>query len=200
MKISGKENVPHDLWPATELPPLNFIEKLSLVLAGFNVTFDLSPAGDAVKLVAMPQSATLQRKYTTPGDAQGIAAQLGPKFPAGNFSASGKELTVVGPWEVHDAVARLLAGERVRPSPPPTRGKQVYTLNAENKPVGGVMKALATQLGKKVTFDDVKVQRRLASEISLNVKDASLDELLHAVLDPANLKFELQGDTIRVFD
>ncbi len=200
LKINGKEHVPHDLWPAMELPPLNFIEKISLVLAGFHVTFELSPTGDSVRLIAMPAEATIERRYTPRGDLTKLAQQLSQQFPQAKISAEGKQLVIDGRWEVHDAVARLLSGERVRTTPAPLAGMKKFTLTVENKPVGGVMRALGTQLGKTVTFDDVKVQRRLSEEISLNLKDASLEELLRSVLTPANLQFELKGDAIRVYD
>lgn len=198
--ITGAEHVPHDLWPAVELPPLDFCEKLSLVLAGFHVTFELSPTGDAVKLVPMPESASLERRYTPRGDAAELAKQLGERFPQGRFRAEGKQLVVDGPWETHDAVARLLAGESAASRPTAGTGEQVYTLTVENKPVGAVVKALSKQLGKTISFDDVKDQQRLATEVSASVKQASLDELLRSLLEPAGLKFEVQGDAVRVFD
>jgi hypothetical protein len=200
VKITGAENMPHDLWPAVQLPPLNFIEKLSLVLAGFQVTFELSPSGDAVRLLAMPQAASLERRYTPHGDAALLATQLAAKFPQAKIRAAGTQLIVDGPWETHDAIARLLAGERVRAAPQPGEVEKTYTLTIENKPLGPVLKALATQLGKQVNFEGVQDHGRLAQEISLSVKQASLDELLRSVLKPASLKYELQGETIRVFD
>jgi hypothetical protein len=200
IQIQGKEHVPHDLWPATTLPPLNFVEKLSLVLAGFHVSFELAANDKAVRIIAMPKEASLVRSYSPRGDVQQLATQLAAQFPQANIRAEGKQIVVDGRWEVHDSVARLISGERVRATPPPIAGMKKFTLTVENKPVGGVMRALGTQLGKTVTFDDVKVQRRLTEEISLNLKDASLEELLRSVLTPANLQFEITGETIRVFD
>jgi hypothetical protein len=200
VKINGKENVPHDLWPAVQLPPLGFIEKLSLVLAGFHVTFELSTTGDSVRLAAMPSDAAVERRYTPRGDVAKLAEELTRQFPDAKISAVGRNLVVDGRAEVHDAVERLLAGQRVASGTRPTGSRQVFTLTLENKPVGGVMRALGKQLGRSVNLDDVKAQSRLTKEISVSVKEATLDELLRAVLEPAGLKFEIQGETIRVFD
>ena len=198
VRILGKENMPHDLWPAMQLPKMNFAEKLSLVLAGFHVTFKISPDGSAVQIVAMPKEASLSRKYSAGDSAAGTAEQLSKQFPEATIRAQGRELVVDGRWEVHDAIGRLFSGERARP-PAREAGKKVYTLTVENKPVGGVVKALGRQLEKEVVFD-VSVERRLTQECSLSIKDATLQRLLREILTPAALKFEIDGDTIRVFD
>ena len=199
VSISGKQSMPHDLWPTTQLPELDFAAKLSLVLAGFHVTFKMSPSGDAVQIVAMPEEASLSRRYAAGASSVSLAEKLGEKFPSATFRADGRDLLVDGGWEVHDAVKRLLSGQPVRPPSRPDEGTKTYTLTVENKPVGGVMQALGRQLGKKVVFD-VKVERRLTKEISLDVKEVTLEQLLTEVASPAALKYEIEGDVIRVFD
>lgn len=201
VRIVGKENMPHDLWPATQLPPLGFAEKLSLVLAGFHATFELSKTGDAVRLVAMPKDAALERRYSTRGDAARLAEQLQQRYSAATIRSEARHLVVNGRWEVHEAIGRILSGERVRTTTarPPAGAENVYTLTVENKRVGGLLQALGAKLGKTVTFD-VQVERRLSKEVSFSVKNVDLDELLSAATEQAGLKYELEGDAIRVFD
>lgn len=198
--IDGKEKMPHDLWPAVQLPELGLAEKLSLVLAGFQVTFAVSPDGSKVRLVPMPTEASLVRRYPAGASAARLAGQLAGQFPKAKITASGTELVVEGRWEVHDAVDRLLSGQSVRRPPPADSGKKNYTLTVENKAVGGVLRALGGQLGKAVSFDDVKVPRRLTKEVSVSVKEATLDELFAAVLQSTGLKYEITPDGIRVYD
>lgn len=198
VRIVGKENVPHDLWPAVQLPPLDFAEKLSLVLAGFHTTFKSSPDGSAVQIVAMPMEASLSRSYPGGANAAGMAEQLSKQFPEADIRAQGRELLVDGRWEVHDAISRAFSGERVRP-PARGGGTKIYTLTIENKAVGGVLRQLGQQLGKKVVFN-VSAEQRLMKKVSFQVEKATLEELLRQMLTPASLKFEIDGDTIRVFD
>jgi hypothetical protein len=54
LEIDGLEQVPHDLWPAADLPPLDFAEYLSLLLAGFGLTFEVDEAAPQIRLVALP--------------------------------------------------------------------------------------------------------------------------------------------------
>ena len=89
--------------------------------------------------------------YNAGARAASLAEQLSKRFPRAKIRASQRELIVDGPFETHDAIARLLSGERVRP--PSNSGEQRYSLNLENKPVGGVIRALAKQVGKEVVFD-----------------------------------------------
>ena len=198
VSIAGKENMPHDLWPAMKLPALDFATKLSLVLAGFHVTFKVADDGRTTTITAMPSDVTLRRDYDAGSRAAELSRNLSPQFPEATFSVNGDKLVVEGPWEVHNEVERFLRGTPVRPAPS-AGGKKHYTLTVENKPAGGVARAIGQHVGKKVVFD-VKVDRRLTKEISINVKEVSLEQLLTAVLTPANLKFEIKGDTIRVFD
>jgi hypothetical protein len=58
LEIEGLHQVPHDLWPAADLPPLDFVEQLSLLLAGFGLTFEPLDAGPAVRLVRLPDAKT----------------------------------------------------------------------------------------------------------------------------------------------
>lgn len=200
LRVVGKENVPHDLWPEGSLPPLDVAQRLSLLLAGFHVSFEWAADGSAVRLTKMPDKPELIRRYPAGRSAATLARQLQARYPDATVTAVGSNIQVAGLWEVHDAVERLLNGESVRSPQPETGGQKTYTLTVANKPVGSLMKALSQQLGRPVEFDtnDPLVVRRLSQNASVSVKEASLDELLKAVLEPVSLKYELRGETIFV--
>lgn len=54
IEIDGLERVPHDLWAAADLPPLSLIDRLTLIVAQFDLTFKISPDGRRVTLVPLP--------------------------------------------------------------------------------------------------------------------------------------------------
>lgn len=54
LTVVNPEAVPHDLWPAADLPPLSLAEQLTLLLAGFDLTFEISADGKGLRLVPMP--------------------------------------------------------------------------------------------------------------------------------------------------
>lgn len=60
VQISGQELVPHDIWPATSLPELSFSERMTLVLAGFNLTYTF--ADGEIRLMPIPKKMTIARR------------------------------------------------------------------------------------------------------------------------------------------
>jgi hypothetical protein len=53
-RLANPEKVPHDLWDAGELPELTGIERLTLLLIGFNQTFELKPVARTIEIVELP--------------------------------------------------------------------------------------------------------------------------------------------------
>ncbi len=106
--VENSNAIPHDLWPAVDLPPLPWVDRMTLLLAGFGLTFDIDPRGESVKLIPARAAAVTDRR---PPTAQNTAAsksskQGGEKLyslkvtnePAGNVVSTvakslGKELS-----------------------------------------------------------------------------------------------------------
>lgn len=74
--VSGQV-IPHDLWPAVDLPPLTVADQLSLVLAGFDLTYRIDVAKQQLELVSWPansaQSTESNQTATTRAQAKGGA-------------------------------------------------------------------------------------------------------------------------------
>ncbi len=51
VEFEGGEFLPHDLWPARQLPPLALVDRVVLVLVGFDLTCDISPDGKTCRIV-----------------------------------------------------------------------------------------------------------------------------------------------------
>jgi len=51
ISVRGSELVPHDLWTAAELPPLTLVERLTLLLAPFDLSWSFEEEGRAIKIV-----------------------------------------------------------------------------------------------------------------------------------------------------
>ena len=52
VKIENAAAIPLDLWPAINLPPLAWSDRLTLLLAGFGLTFEVDQAGATARLVS----------------------------------------------------------------------------------------------------------------------------------------------------
>lgn len=102
------ELVPLDLWPADSFPPLSMVDRLTLLLAGFGLTFEIDDRGTVIRLIAASTAAAVAKapaaaQSTTvakPSKAKGekLYSLTVANEPAGNVlstvaKALGKELT-----------------------------------------------------------------------------------------------------------
>jgi hypothetical protein len=51
--IMNPEAIPHDLWAANELPDLTFPEELTILLLGFDLTFEFEPSNREVRILSL---------------------------------------------------------------------------------------------------------------------------------------------------
>ena len=51
VRVQNPEAIPHDLWAAGNWPMLAWVERMTLLLAGFGMTFEMDPAGASVRIV-----------------------------------------------------------------------------------------------------------------------------------------------------
>jgi hypothetical protein len=54
VEIAALERLPHDLWAAANLPALPWVDRVTLVVIQFDLTFKISPGGRQISLVAAP--------------------------------------------------------------------------------------------------------------------------------------------------
>jgi hypothetical protein len=54
VRIYGEERIPHDLWPAANLPPLAWVDRVAILAAQFDQTIKFSPDAKAIALIPIP--------------------------------------------------------------------------------------------------------------------------------------------------
>jgi hypothetical protein len=201
--INGTDDLPHDLWAAGELPDANFTDRLTLIAAQFGMTFEIAQGGESVRLVKMPDRPSIERNYSLrgiqPPDVAKLLATLKKSLPAATVDAGGGKLVVQGLAEDQDFVESLLSGGKAKTTTV-TPGKKVYQFSTVMA-VGPLIKGLGSKLGLTVTIDQAAIDAAglsLKTEVKLDVKNVSEDELLAAVLTPAGLTYQRQGQAITV--
>ncbi|HKD37092.1 MAG TPA: STN domain-containing protein [Pirellulales bacterium] len=203
VRIDGVDRIPHDLWAAADLPPANFIDRLTLIAGQFDLTFRFADEGESVQLVEMPATPVVEKSYPLRGGlaarAKEIEMKLAESLPGATVEAATDKLIVRGRAEDQDFVETYLSGRPAKRTV--TAGeKKVYTLTIV-MPVGQLIKTLGKKLDLDVQIDEEAIKAAglsLGTDVKVNVKDATADELLKAVLAPAGLAFERQGKTIRI--
>jgi hypothetical protein len=203
VRIDGTDRIPHDLWAAADVPPANFIDRLTLIAGPFDLTFRFADDGESVQLVNMPEAPVIEKSYSLRGglaqQAKGIERKLAESVPGATIEASADKLVVRGRAEDQDFVDTYLSGRPAKRIA--TSGeKKVYTLTIV-MPVGQLIKTLGNKLDLVVEIDEEAIKAAglsLSTEVNVNVKDATAEEVLKVVLAPAGLTFERQGKAIRV--
>ena len=150
LKVNGRTHAV-DIDPSTPL-----------LLAQFDLTYEVSADGASIRLVPMPDKSTLDR--------------------ASPITASRPTLEKPG--------HRVVVGQ----------SQKIYSLQVE-LPVGQLLKSLGPRMGLEIRVDQAAITaagKSLNTKVKLDVKEASADELLRAVLDPAGLTFTRKDNVVDV--
>jgi hypothetical protein len=202
-RIDGSERIPHDLWPAGRLPASALTEQLTILLAGFDLTFQMRAKERAIEIVPVSGPLTLHRRYRLPEHLERPAAALRQQVPAAKTRIEDGIAVIDARAEDHEQVAKWLRGRTASKNAPKkkTKTRQVYTLRVEEKPVGAVIRELAQRLNWQVEFDEPAIHAAglsLETNVSFAVENAEQDQLLESLLHPAGLDFRRDDDRLRV--
>ncbi len=196
--LVNAEQVPHDLWREAELPPAPWYVRLSLVLVQFGATFEVDPTAARVVLRRIHEGdLTMQKLYPAGAQAEEKMARWKKWCPGATITRHRGRIAVTGTWEDH---RRIASGGRRRSQAVP-RGMQVYTLRVLNKPVREVVELLAQRLGLQLQWSPEELSPAgvdLQQLISFYVEDATREELFRTLLEPLGMRFQLQGQTLRI--
>ncbi|MCA9107090.1 MAG: STN domain-containing protein, partial [Planctomycetales bacterium] len=199
VRIEGLEAIPHDVWAERALPDLDLIDRLSIVLAGCDLTVRWTEAGKAVEVVPLPERVHFADQYTIPAPLRSRSAELRQAFPGSNVEVSGARVEVDGMWSLHRGVQAWLAGATARPRPTGSspNAEERLTLNVEAARLEDVVMLLEERLKLSFEWTDAAAEKRQV-RVPLKVQDATLDELLEKITTAAGLKFTRDGSTVRL--
>jgi hypothetical protein len=195
VELLGAERIPHDLWPAADLPPLSWIDRLTLLAAQFDLTVQMADEGRRVALVDLPAKVVLARTYVAPRDPAGTARRWAEALPSADVELAGGKIRVEGRLEDHEYLeARLRAAPARRTTV--TAGEKTYQLSVESAALDKVVDQLARQIDLEVMWDRPAIEAAgipINQLVSRQIRDATLDELLGAVLGDTGLSFDRTG-------
>ena len=160
---------------------------------------------DEIRFLPEARSPTIQRHHRpTKWDVNTAAEQMTSRFPDATIVPQGRSLIVAATVEEHEQMAVLL-GEK-----PPRRalrnesaGKlslQRFTLRVESAPVIQLFRTLQKQ-GLDVRFDEQNLTSSgidLSTKVTLNLKDATIEQLLDQACDPVGLIYRIENETISI--
>jgi hypothetical protein len=201
IELDNPTAVPHDLWNAKNLPSLSLVDRVVLLLAGFDQTCQISTNGKSCRIVPIARPVLLTREYRPGRQMREFVQQL-QNIAGVSINRSGSNIAVTGRVEDHERIAQLLQEDTpLKREPPKPKGRtsaQVFSLRLENQPVGKVIAQLAAQLGLEVVWDSALSANLQTKLVSCDVVDGDLPTLLAAILSPAGLTFELNDRRLEI--
>lgn len=203
VEITNTESVPHDLWTETSLPPLRWIDRLTLLAIQFDLTFELSADGKHARLVPLPAEIAIERIHPAGKDPRQLIAKWQAKAPRAKISLVGEKIAVLGRVEDHEQIGQSSSGPANKPRSlsKTSVGEQVYTLAQDNVRLDDLLTQLGAKLGLEIRYDKPAMAAagvRLDQKVSVKVKEATLAQLLDAALSPAGLTCEVHGKLVEV--
>lgn len=201
IQIVNPERIPHDLWPAAQLPLLSWVDRLTLLAAQFGLTYRFVEEGRQIELVDIPDEVLIARTYQGGRNARNLARKWQRELPQAKFEVEGEEVRVLASLADHEQLERRLKGTTTR-KPVVTKGPLAHTLTAEKVALDRLVdEKLAPGLGLEFVWDRAATTAAgIASDqlISVRVDNVSLDDLLEAVFKDTGLQARRQGKRVVV--
>ncbi len=204
LQIAGLELVPHDLWAAAQLPPLSLVDRFTLLTVQFELTFNVTRAGDALRLVPIPAQVALTRSYPAGPQAATLAAKWSALIPNAQIQTSGDKLVVRGLLEEHEQISgkpRPAANRATTAQRPVDQDQQRHTVKRAEGPLGDLLAKLAKSFELELRYDEAALQRAgisLAQPVRFSVTEATLDELFAALLKETGCRFRREGRVLYI--
>ena len=208
-KVSGLDasarlpvEIPHDLWAGADIPQATITEKLTLVLAQFDLSFEWQPGADVIRLVPAPENPAVQRTWTLLSRGSRTRAEdVQRRFRSLPQRLDGSRLSMTGTVEQLEDVDRLLYPERYRPRTnprSPVPGQLSFTLEIRGR-LGSLLKGIAAKSDIDFEYDpaaltDAGIQ--LDRNVEIRMKNASLKELCEALFKDSRIDWEIDGHTV----
>jgi hypothetical protein len=198
LQFTNLDVVPFDLWPAVSLPPLPWVDRVTLVLLGFGLTLEIDERAASAQLVPAPNTPLIENRYPPRGGANALAAQLRRVMADAQIRVEKDQLIVIARQEDHDKIQRLLAGQSVNTTRPvKSGGEKQYSLKVPNQPAGNVIATVAKNIGKQPRFSPA-VAEKLQQHVTFEVNEVSLGDLLDTTLKPLGLTYRLSDDVLEI--
>lgn len=189
--ISNPEAIVNDLWAANNWPSMSLLERLSLCLIQFDLTWQWQDDGQSIKLVPLPAEAVITRQYTVADPVQ-FTAKLKEFQLASKVEVAGKIVRLTGSAEDQQIAADLAAGKTARKTDVKP-DSQRFTLTAK-QPIRNILRVVAKTLELTLEIDEAALQKQnltVDREIELNVREVTRDELLKKILEQSGLTYEI---------
>ncbi|MBA4017985.1 MAG: hypothetical protein C0483_12495 [Pirellula sp.] len=207
LSVANAELLPHDLWPANALPPLTLLERLTLLTAPFDLTFQIDHTTRRLTLRPIDESPRIARSYTPASHAEETFQRWKKLLPEAELRRDGATIIVRARVEDHEklrpggSATKPVAASPSGTKPPLTAPERRYTLRLKNKPFAELIKLLRDTHMLPIEVDEAAIRDAgisLDKWTNVEVADATLEELLQQAGAPLGLSVRAEAGKLRI--
>ena len=191
--------LPHDLWPAIELPPISIDEQVGLLLIGFDLWYEPQETNNTIKLVPLPIQDTAQITLGPFPQSEHLSLRdLRAEFPDCSIRRERNQFIIKGPIERMASVNRRLVKSSSVPAgvQRAKAGTAVFSLTTRASRKDLLM-AIANDQQLQLRFTGTD-RTELDQIIELTVEKVTLDELLSEVIKGTSLNYQIMDDKLEI--
>lgn len=197
IEIDGLNGLPHDLWSGLDLPASSLACRLSLLLAGFDKSFQFKATGKTIEVIDFKPPLRVTRTFGDLSDAPSVSKSLRKEFKSLNFSTRRDQITITGE---PDSVG--LAGTRAIEYQKPelvTGSTTTFSLTTR-APRGAIFATAAQRVQLKFTYDknNPTLSKALNDPVAIQAVNEPLIQLLEMTIQNSSLTFEVTDTEIIV--
>ena len=200
--------LPHDVMNEGQLPACTLARELTLLLGGFDRCAVGSDAS-RLRIAKLPAASDWQAIYDDSSISPKNLTAMAAEFPQARLENQRKQVTLTGSTAAHLRLLRPVVSERSasRPSPRNNGGEkdplqtQNYTIMLKQpQPIRSVLAAFVKQsgLGLEVRWDKSLSELQMQAQVTLDVKNAKLDQVLETLATQSQLTIVRTGKAIDV--
>lgn len=197
LTVDNAQPLPHDLWHAARLPQVDTVTALTVVLAQFDLSFEWTHDGNAIRVVPMPGQVAIEANVSVNRElkANEIVAQARQRFPKAELKRSGRRIKVTARVEVIEIIKRIASGQdkAVGPVPVPM-DQRLYSGLSVTAPAIKVIEALRGQ-GNVVEWDAKAFETAgidLNKPVTVKADQTTAAELFKQICDPLGIEFRIE--------
>jgi hypothetical protein len=202
-EILGLDHIPHDLWAAADLPPLSVSDRLTLILMQFDLTFNVAQDGSSITLVPVAERPVVVRNYPGGRQPDEVVKRWSQLVPESRFKIVKGRVYVQGRLEDHEQISESLrpSSRKAADTPPPGLEQMRFTTATSNQPLEKVLTHFSAQLQLQLVLDRTAFESAgvsLDQLVSFSVKDATFEQLMNAVVEPAGCSWRRERNVLEV--
>jgi len=191
INLTNPELIPHDLWPATELPELSLDQQFALLIVGFDLWFVRSSQGQT----ALTQLPAIEEGVCTVNnveDAKQVARSLRAEIEGGKFTGSGRTIKMAGSVETLFDARRWLINQQKSDGGLPSEHR--FTINTTAKRQS-ILDSIVRQLNYQLSYPPT-ANEALREMVTIKMDEKPVDAIIAEVLKGTQLTFQIQGSRL----